>query len=77
MEIKILGPGCPRCTELEVTVRDVVQELDSTATVVKIPDLMEIAEMGVMSTPAVVVDGAVKCLGRVPSKAELKRWLSP
>jgi small redox-active disulfide protein 2 len=76
MEILVLGPGCPRCEELEKTVREIAAELGSEATVAKVADLKQIAQMGVMSTPAVAVNGKIVCLGRVPSKTELRKWLA-
>lgn len=76
MEILVLGPGCPRCEELEKTVREVAAEIDPAILVTKVTDLKQIAQMGVMSTPAVAVNGKIVCLGRVPTKAELRKWLS-
>lgn len=75
MEIKVLGPGCPKCHEAEKVVREVVQEKGIEASVIKVSDFQEIAQMGVFSTPAVVVNGTVKCVGKVPSKAEIASWI--
>ena len=75
MEIKILGPGCAKCKKTEKMVTKVVADTGSDATVEKVTDLMEIAGYGVVSTPAVVVDGEVKCSGRVPGQDEIKSWL--
>lgn len=76
MEIKVLGPGCPKCREAEKLVRAVAAELGADVTVVKVEDFQEIARMGVFSTPAVAVDGEVKCVGKVPSKAEIAAWIN-
>ncbi|WP_243313448.1 thioredoxin family protein [Fundidesulfovibrio agrisoli] len=76
MEIKVLGPGCPKCHEAEKRVREVVAELGADATVAKVSDFQEIARMGVFSTPAVAIDGEVKCVGKVPSKAEIAAWIN-
>jgi len=76
MEIKVLGPGCPKCHEAEKLVREVVAEQGMDATVVKVSDFQEIARMGVFSTPAVAVDGNVKCVGKVPTKAEVAAWIN-
>lgn len=76
MEIKVLGPGCPKCHETEKLVREVVADKGVDATVVKVSDFQEIARMGVFSTPAVAVDGEVKCVGKVPSKAEVAAWIT-
>ncbi|MFP5222832.1 MAG: thioredoxin family protein [Acidobacteriota bacterium] len=76
MEIKVLGPGCPKCHETEKLVREVVAQTGAEATVVKVSDFQQIAMMGVFSTPAVAVDGEVKCVGKVPSRAEIAAWLN-
>ena len=75
MEIKVLGPGCKRCEKTEALVRTAVAEAGVSASVEKVTDMMAIAGYGVMGTPAVVIDGEVKCAGKVPSKAEIKEWL--
>jgi small redox-active disulfide protein 2 len=75
MEIKVLGPGCAKCKETEKLVREVVAESGVTASVEKISDFQQIAGYGVFSTPAVVIDGDVKVVGKVPSKSELLSWL--
>ncbi|MBV5328309.1 MAG: TM0996/MTH895 family glutaredoxin-like protein [Chlorobium sp.] len=75
MEIKVLGPGCAKCGEAEKIMRTAVEEAGVTATIDKITDFQEIAKHGVFSTPAVVIDGQIKCVGKVPSKAEALAWL--
>jgi small redox-active disulfide protein 2 len=76
MDIKVLGPGCPKCQQTEKIVKEVVQEMNSTAMVEKITDIMEIAGYGVFGTPAVVVDGEVKSVGKIPKSEEIKSWIS-
>ncbi|SPD74570.1 conserved hypothetical protein [uncultured Desulfobacterium sp.] len=75
MDIKILGPGCPKCHETEKVVREAVAEAGADAAVEKVTDVMQIAGYGVFGTPAVVIDGAVKCVGKVPKKDEVITWL--
>jgi small redox-active disulfide protein 2 len=75
MLIKVMGPGCKKCHEAEKAVREAVAEAGSDATVEYVTDIAEIAKQGIFSTPAVVVDGTVKSVGKVPSKAEVKTWL--
>ncbi len=75
MKIKILGPGCAKCNKAEKIVKKVVAELKSDAIVEKVTDMMEIAGLGVVSTPAVVIDGEVKCTGKIPNKEDIKAWL--
>ena len=76
MEIKVLGPGCPKCHALEKNTREAVKELGLDAQVGKVTDLNEIAAHGVFMTPGLVVDGEVKLVGKVVSKSEIKRILS-
>jgi small redox-active disulfide protein 2 len=76
MEIKVLGPGCPRCQETEKNVKEAVTESGLDAQVDKVTDVMEIARYGVFGTPAVVIDGAVKSVGKIPKKEEIKGWIS-
>jgi len=75
MEIKILGPGCPKCRQTEKTVKEVVAETGIDASVEKITNTLEIAEYGVFGTPAVVIDGEVKSVGKIPSKQEVQSWI--
>ena len=76
MEIKILGPGCPKCKTLDKATREVVEQNGIDATITKVEDIMEIMKYGVMSTPALVVDEKVVVKGRVPSYDEIRKILS-
>ena len=75
MEIRILGPGCPRCEEVAKRTINVLAELDVAADVQKVTDLKKIAEYKVMMTPGSVTNGKVKCIGKIPSKEEIKKWI--
>jgi small redox-active disulfide protein 2 len=75
-DVKILGPGCTRCKSLEKLTREVVDENGIEATITKVDDIMEIMKYGVMTTPALVVDGKVEIKGRVPSADEIKQVLT-
>ncbi|RPJ31331.1 MAG: thioredoxin family protein [Planctomycetaceae bacterium] len=75
MEIKVLGPGCANCVKLEKVVKEAVADLGLDAQVVKVSEIKDIMSYGVMSTPALVVDGQVKVSGRVPGKDEIKKML--
>jgi len=77
MDIKVLGPGCPKCKEVEKLAMDAVRESGVAANVEKISDLKDIMSYGVFSTPAVVIDGEVKSVGKVPSKKEFLSWIKP
>ncbi len=76
MEIKVLGPGCPKCEQTEKLVKEAIEESGVQANVEKIKDIMEIAKQGVFMTPAVMVDGEVKSVGKVPSKEDIKGWIT-
>ncbi len=75
MEIKVLGPGCARCEQTEQLIRDALSESGVEANLDKVTDTMEIAKYGVFGTPAIVIDGEVKSVGKVPSKEEIKSWI--
>lgn len=75
MDIKVLGPGCTKCKKTEELVRETVAEEGVDAQVEKITDLMKIAGYGVFGTPAVVVNGDVKSVGKIPTKDEIKKWI--
>ncbi len=76
MKIEIAGPGCPRCKETEKNVLAAVKELGIAAEVSKITDIRVMSRKGVMMTPAVIVDGAVKISGKIPTVQEMKNILS-
>ncbi|MGF7140801.1 thioredoxin family protein [Roseimarinus sediminis] len=76
MEIKVLGTGCPKCKSLEKATLDAVSQTGIDATVSKVEDIVEIMNYGVMSTPALVVNGKVVLKGRVPSVDEIKSLIS-
>jgi len=75
MEIKVLGPGCAKCKKTEELVMQVISEAKIAASVEKVSDLMQIAGYGVFGTPAVVVNGEVKCVGKIPTKQEILNWI--
>ncbi|MDZ7607423.1 MAG: thioredoxin family protein [Cyclobacteriaceae bacterium] len=76
MEIKILGTGCSKCKTLEKVAREVVENNHIDATILKVEDIMEIMNYGVLSTPALVVNEKVEIKGRIPSHDEIKQVLS-
>jgi small redox-active disulfide protein 2 len=75
MDIKILGTGCAKCQQTEKLVREVVAETGADAQIDKVTDIKSIIQYGVMLTPAVVVDGEVKIVGKIPKKEDIKDWL--
>ncbi len=75
MDIKVLGPGCPKCRQTEKMVKEAVAEAGLEARIEKVTDTMEIAGYGVFGTPAVLIDGEVKSVGKIPIKEDIKSWL--
>lgn len=74
-KLQVLGPGCPKCKMLAERCEQAAKELGIEYTIEKITDVNEMMKFGIMATPALVVDGAVKVMGRVPAAEELKRVL--
>jgi small redox-active disulfide protein 2 len=75
MHIKIMGPGCHNCQKVAKLVQESAVAAGVDVQVEKVTDFQEMAKAGVFSTPAVVIDGTVKCVGKVPSKEEILGWL--
>ena len=75
MEIKVCGPGCANCTKAENIVKEAVAASGIDAQILKISDFAEMAKLGVLSTPAVLVNDQIKCVGKVPTKNEVIGWL--
>ena len=75
IEIKILGPGCAQCDRLEQELMQVLAETGVLAAVEHVRDIKEIGKYGVMGTPALIIDGKVKSVGKVPPRNKLKEWL--
>ncbi|MGC9108965.1 MAG: redox-active disulfide protein 2 [Caldimicrobium thiodismutans] len=74
-EIKVLGPGCPKCELLYENVVKALDELGVEADIIKIKDFMQIAAHGVLTTPGLVVDGKLVSQGKVLSVEEIKEIL--
>ena len=75
MEIKVLGGGCKSCEKLLKFTREAVAELNIDTEVLYITDMDQIMQAGVMSTPALIIDGVIKSTGRVPKPKEIKKML--
>ncbi len=75
MKIEILGTGCPKCKMLEANAKRAVEELKIKAEIVKVTEIDKIIDYGVMSTPAIVVDGKVKSYGKIADVEEIKKFL--
>jgi small redox-active disulfide protein 2 len=76
MEIKVLGTGCPKCKALTRAVEEVINETGMEASVIKVEDINEIMQHGVMVTPALMVNNKVVATGKVLKKEEIKKLLN-
>ncbi len=75
-EVKILGPGCPKCRELYDATQKVIDASQVEYRLEKVTDINDIISFGIMITPALVVDGEVKVSGRVPTPEEIEEFLN-
>ena len=75
MEIKVLGPGCPNCAEVEKRVKNALAEFGIAADVEKITDIRKMMSYGILATPGLVIDGRVKSSGRIPRIEDIKLWI--
>jgi small redox-active disulfide protein 2 len=75
MRIEILGTGCAKCNKLEDMVKLAIQETGIKAEIGHVHDIKKIMEYGVMTTPALVIDGEVKAAGKIPPLEEIKKLL--
>ncbi len=76
MKIEILGTGCSKCKKTKEVIEKVLKNSDVKAEVIKVEDVEKILNYGVMVTPAVVVDGEVKTVGKVPDEKEVRKWIT-
>jgi small redox-active disulfide protein 2 len=76
MDIKVLGPGCPRCGEVVKRIQAALAELNLQAAVEKITDIKKIMDHQIMATPGLIIDGKIKSMGRIPSAGEFKAWIN-
>lgn len=75
MEITVLGPGCAQCDRLEKELIEAMAETHIAAEVEHVRDIKAIGSYGVMGTPALIINGDVKCVGKVPPRNTIKKWL--
>jgi len=83
LSIKVLGPGCVNCERVAQMVASTLEELEAElgdkcpeATLQKITDHEEFLKYGVMFTPGLVINEKLACAGRIPTKAEVRQWLT-
>jgi len=75
MDIKVLGPGCAKCQSLEKTVKEVVAALKLDIKVEEVKDMKKIMQYPILMTPGLVINEKVVMSGKVPSKAEVERYI--
>ena len=75
LEVRVLGPGCPNCDKLEHMVYTVMSAEGIAGDVEHVKDLNKIAAYGMVATPALVINGAVKSVGRLPRDSQVRQWL--
>ena len=75
MKIEVLGMGCANCNKLYQNALDAVKMSGKEIEVTKVEDIKKIMGYGVLSTPALVIDGVVKVAGKVPKAEEINRWI--
>jgi small redox-active disulfide protein 2 len=76
MKFEVLGTGCAKCDTVEKIVKEAVARSGVDAQVVKVSNRMEIAKSGVFMTPAVILDGEAKLVGRIPEVEEVMAWIN-
>ena len=76
MIIKILGTGCAKCMQLEKTAKEAVKELGIDAKIEEVKDITKILAYPILTTPGLVIDEEVVCSGKIPSKDEVKRYIT-
>ena len=75
MKVQVFGLGCPKSRKLEANAKKAIEELGINAELEKVKDIEEISKAGVMFTPALAIDGKIKCLGEIASPKKVKEWL--
>ncbi|MEO0184615.1 MAG: thioredoxin family protein [candidate division WOR-3 bacterium] len=75
LDIKILGPGCPRCEEILRRAKEVIEEMKISANLEKVSDIKKIMEYKILATPGVVINGKIKIVGKIPAKSMIKQWI--
>lgn len=76
LSVKVLGTGCAKCKNLNKKVRQIVEENRLDVEVNYVDDIQEMIELGILSTPGLVIDGEVKSVGIIPKDAKLLSWLN-
>ena len=75
INIKVVGPGCANCQKLEELCKSAVKELALDASIEKVTDIKQFADLGILMTPGLIINGKVKLSGKLPTKATLVHWI--
>ena len=75
LNIKVVGPGCSNCRKLEDLCKSIVKELALDANIEKVTDIKKFADLGILMTPGLIINGKVKLSGKLPTKATLVHWI--
>lgn len=73
--VRIFGPGCVSCNNIQKQVIEILNELEIAADIFQVHDLDEIGRHGILQTPALMINGEVKSSGNIPTKSQIERWL--
>ena len=76
LTIRILGPGCVSCNNIQKMVIEIMSEMGVAADIFQIHDLDEIGRHGVLQTPALLINGEIKSAGNIPTRSQIEAWLS-
>lgn len=76
LNVKVLGPGCPNCKQLEQRVQRVARELGAAVEIEKVTDYEEIMKWDILQTPGLVINDRLVAAGRIPAEQEIAKWLS-
>lgn len=75
VSIKVVGPGCANCQKLESLCKEVVAENGIDASIEKVTDISKFAELGILLTPGLIINGKVVASGKIPVKSTLAHWI--
>ena len=75
MEIKVLGPGCPKCEMVEKRVKSALAELGIAADIEKVSDIKKMISYGILATPGLIINGRIVSSGRIPRVEDIRLWI--
>jgi small redox-active disulfide protein 2 len=75
IKITVVGPGCRNCERLEHLCKEVVQEMGIQATIEKVTDVNQFADLGIFMTPGLLINNEIKIMGKLPAKSWIQNWI--